>query len=102
MELVLTVILFCTYVILIINKKYKLKQMNNESQTINILEFIKFYCNLNNPQLKNLGDIVWVIKHKLKLSVKNNEVVISANEDDVNNALEELEEIFINNQEKMN
>lgn len=94
MELVLIVMLISIYVILIINKKLKLKQMNNESRTIKITEFIKFNCNLNNPQLKNLGDVIWVVHNKLKLSVKDNEIMISADEDDVNNALEELELIY--------
>lgn len=68
--------------------------MKKESQKIKITEFIKFYCNLNNPQLKNLGDVIWVVYNKLKLSVKDNEIMIGADEDDINNALDELERIY--------
>jgi hypothetical protein len=68
--------------------------MNGKNTKLKLSEFIKFYTNLKNKQLKNLGDCVWVVNNKLKLTVENNEIMISCDDDDIVSALEELEQIY--------
>jgi hypothetical protein len=70
--------------------------MKNKQERIYLKEFNDFYCNHNNIQLKNLGQVVLAIKTDLKLSVKGNEIEISCNENDINRVLKSLENIFSN------
>jgi uncharacterized protein YlbG (UPF0298 family) len=70
--------------------------MTNKEQTIKLQQFITFYSNHNNIQLKNLGEVVFAIKTYLKLSVNDNEIQISCNENDISQFLKSLENIFSN------
>ena len=69
--------------------------MNNESQTINISEFIKFYCNHNNIQYKLMGEIVCAIKNKLKLRIDNNEIKLNCDTEELESFISELNLIFL-------
>lgn len=94
MKFLCGIIHFCSAFYDLSDTYYKDPYMYKKNIKLRLSEFIKFYSNLNNPQLKNLGDCVWVVNNKLKLSVENNEIMISCDDDDINSALEELEQIY--------